>query len=78
MLADGADESLVAVNPMRRVLFRKEPRNQQTVMQHEWTRMGGGRSRITEGYNVETTNVSSMAKKGFEGTFVTIYERRAR
>ena len=65
----------MAVNPMRRVLARREQQYQQTVFRHEWNRSSGGISRITEGYKVETSNVTLSTKKASEGSFVTIYER---
>ena len=77
VLAGCADGSLVAVNPMRRVLVRKERQYQQTVFRYEWTRSSGGTSRITEGYKVETTNLSKTVQKATEGTFVTVYERES-
>ncbi len=75
ILAACADGSLVAVNPMRRVLARREHQYQQTIFQHEWNRSSGGISRITEGYKVETSNVTLSTKKASEGSFVTVYER---
>lgn len=53
-----ADGSVIATNPIRKVLYRKVQQYQQTVFRHEWTRGrddgAGGieMSRITEGYKV--------------------------
>lgn len=77
VIAGCADGSLVAVNPMRRVLFRREQQYQQTVFRHEWTRSSGGLSRITEGYKVETTNVTIATKMRSDGMFVTVHEEES-
>ncbi len=76
VVAGCADGSLVAVNPMRRVLYRKEKQYQQTVFRHEWARSSGV-VRITEGYKVEMTNMTFAARKRSEGIFVTIHEEES-
>lgn len=77
-----ADGTLIATNPMRRILNRKATHYQQTVLRHEWTHQGGGMSRITEGYKAESALLQRKAKmaspsKGIRGEAVlsTIYER---
>ena len=52
-----ADGSVIATNPIRRVLNNKSQPYQQKIFQHEWTRKGGGMSRFTEGYKLETPNL---------------------
>lgn len=74
-----SDGSLVATNPMRKILNRKAKHCQQTVLRHEWTRHGGGMSRITEGYKTEIILLQRKAKAGTpmkgDGIMSTIYER---
>lgn len=77
-----ADGTLVATNPMRRVMNRKTVYYQQIVLRHEWTRQGGGMSRITEGYKAETVLLQRKSDgmipgKGAPGerAMSTIYER---
>ncbi len=52
ILAGCADGTLVSTNPLRRVLYRRLKQYQQTIFRHEWTRQGGGISRLTEGFKV--------------------------
>ena len=57
VLVGAADGSVIATNPLPRVLKRKCLQHKQKWFQHEWTRKGEGMSRITEGYKVETINL---------------------
>ena len=54
VLAGCADGTVVASNPMRRILARKSVQHQQVLFKHEWTSQSGGMSRFTEGYKVDT------------------------
>ena len=62
VLVGCADGTVIATNPMRRVLHPKTQQFQQIWFQHEWTRKGEGMSRITEGYKLETANLMRMLK----------------
>ncbi|KAI9794976.1 MAG: hypothetical protein M1835_006200 [Candelina submexicana] len=82
LLAGSSDGSVVAVNPIRRILNSKIPHYQQIWFHHDWTRKGEGCSRISEGFKVEspsltkTTDGDGKSREG--GVQATIYEEPAR
>ncbi|KAI9714072.1 MAG: hypothetical protein M1812_006519 [Candelaria pacifica] len=82
LLAGCSDGSVVAVNPIRRILNSKIPYYQQTWFQHDWTRKGDGCSRISEGFKVESPSLTKTTDgdgKSREGAVqATIYEEPAR
>ncbi|KAI9831579.1 MAG: hypothetical protein M1819_004811 [Sarea resinae] len=74
-LAGGADGSVLASNPIRKVLNPKSTQYQQYWFKHEWTRHGdkggNGISRFLEGFKLE----SAVLLKSQEGSaYATIFE----
>ncbi len=82
VLAGCSDGSVIAVNPIRRIINSKVQQYQQTWFHHDWTRRGEGCSRISEGFKVESANLTKTkdgegkAREG--GMQATIYEEPTR
>lgn len=73
-----ADGAVIATNPMRKAMSAKAQQYQQTWFQHEWSRNGGGISRIVDGFKVETVSMARTLvgdKRIKDGSvYATIYE----
>ena len=54
VLVGCADGSVIATNPLRRVLNGKAQQYQQKLFQHEYLQNGNGISRFTEGFKLES------------------------
>ncbi|KAI9815321.1 MAG: hypothetical protein M1827_002801 [Pycnora praestabilis] len=81
LLAGGADGSVIATNPIRKIFNIKAQQYQQRWFQHDWTRKGEGTSRISEGFKTETMSLLRNLmgdQKVRDGTvYATIYEEEA-
>ena len=80
LLAGGADGSVLAYNPMRKIVNFKGLPRQLTWFLHEWRREAGGISRISEGFKVDSPVLfkNSTALKLADGVYTaTVFEGKS-